>query len=108
MPRLIFGGGTVGEGKFSTPETVSALLDCLRANNVKHIDTASVYPATAPGASEHLFGVANAARQGFTIDTKIKVTWNGPGQGSLKKEAIEQSLDSSLNKLGVAKVRVHP
>lgn len=106
MPRLCFGGGTVGEGTFSTPEAASALLDCLQANNVRYIDTASVYPATAPGASEHLIGVANAAGQGFTIDTKIKVKGNGPGQGSLKKEAIEQSLASSLNELRVAQVRI--
>ncbi|KAL9596055.1 MAG: hypothetical protein Q9179_004754 [Wetmoreana sp. 5 TL-2023] len=105
MRNFHFGGGNVGAGTFSTPETTSALLGFQLANNIRCIDTVSVYPATAPGASEHLITAANAAGKGFTIDTKIKVMGKGPSQGSLRREAIEQSLASSLHELAVAKVR---
>jgi len=106
MPLLYFGGGTIGAGTFSTLDNTRALLDLLYDSGITHIDTAGVYPATAPGASEYLLGAANAAGRGFTIDTKIKVTGEGPGQGSLKTEAIDRSLATSLNALHVAKVCV--
>lgn len=104
-PTLYFGGGTVGEGQFSTPSTVTTLLSVLHKDGIVHIDTAPVYPGSAPGSSEHLFGAAGAATQGFTLCTKIKVTGEGPGKGSLTEEAIERSLKGSLNALGVDEVR---
>jgi len=106
MPVLYFGGGTIGAGAFSTLDSTGALLDLLHASGITHIDTAGVYPATAPGASEYLLGAANVASRGFTVDTKIKVTGEGPGQGSLKTEAIDRSLATSLSALRVAKVCV--
>ncbi|KAL9597714.1 MAG: hypothetical protein Q9219_004971 [cf. Caloplaca sp. 3 TL-2023] len=104
MPILYFGGGTVGTGAFSTPEAVNDLLGFLKTANIKHIDSAGIYPAGDPGAAERLLGLADTAGQGFIIDTKVKVTGDGPGQGSLTKEAIETSLTTSLSSLGVASV----
>lgn len=105
MPVLHFGGGTIGAGAFSTSEEVSNLLDKLQNGNVHHIDTAGVYPMSAPGGSEKVLGAADAAGRGFVIDTKILVTGPGPGQGSLAKEAVAQSLAMSLKRLRVGKVR---
>lgn len=81
MPLLYFGGGTVGEGAFSTTEGIGTLLDTLSACEVTHIDTAGVYPASSPGASERLVGNAKAAERGFTIDTKVMVTDRGLAKG---------------------------
>lgn len=104
MPSLQFGGGTVGEGAFSTPESITDLLETLTSCKINHIDTAPVYTATSPGASERLLGTAKLTDRGFNVNTKIKVTGDGPGQGSLRKEAIDQSLSASLTALGVVKV----
>lgn len=106
MPIIYFGGGTIGEGAFSTPHDVKGLLDVLQSCKIEHIDTAGRYPGSAPGESERLIGAANAAERGFTIDTKILVTGKGPGQGSLTKSAIDESLTRSLKVLGVDQVRV--
>lgn len=104
MPAIHFGGGTLGEGAFATVEDVGALLDTLATCGIKAVDTAGVYPSSAPGASERLLGAAKAADRGFTLNTKILVTGVGPGQGSLRKEAVDESLKRSLTTLGVPKV----
>lgn len=103
---LHFGGGTIGEGAFATTDDTRKLLDTLAQCKIDHIDTAGVYPASAPGASEQLLGTAKAAQRGFVLDTKIKVTGDGPGQRSLTKEAIEESLTRSLTTLGVDQVGI--
>ncbi|KAL9040192.1 MAG: hypothetical protein Q9180_002065 [Flavoplaca navasiana] len=92
MPFIQFGGGTIGEGAFATIEDVGGLLETLAACGITEIDTAGVYPASAPGASERLLGAVKASDRGFTINTKIMVTGAGPGQGSLRKEAIDKSV----------------
>ncbi|KAL9002192.1 MAG: hypothetical protein Q9188_004862 [Gyalolechia gomerana] len=106
MPVLHFGGGTIGEGRFATVEDVSALLDTLTTSGIKTIDTAPVYPLSEHGASERLLGAAKAFPRGFTLNTKIMVTGDGPGQGSLRREAIDQSIQRSLTTLGVPNVDV--
>ena len=103
---LHFGSGTVGEGAFATTDDTSKLLDTLAQCKIDHIDTAGVYPASAPGASERLLGTAKAAERGFVLDTKIKVIGDGPGQGSLTRDAIEESLTKSLTTLGVDQVGI--
>lgn len=104
MPFIQFGGGTIGEGAFATIEDVGGLLETLAACGITEIDTAGVYPASAPGASERLLGAVKASDRGFTINTKIMVTGAGPGQGSLRKEAIDESVQRSLITLGVPNV----
>ncbi|KAL9011348.1 MAG: hypothetical protein Q9173_003799 [Seirophora scorigena] len=105
MPVIQFGGGNVGEGAFATVEDVVALLDTLDACGIKEIDTAGVYPISSFGASERLLGAANAPNRGFIVNTKIMVTGEGPGQGSLRKKAIDESLRRSLTTLCVPNVR---
>lgn len=104
MPVIHFGGGTVGEGACATVEDVGGLLETLAACGITEIDTAGVYPTSAPGASERLLGAVKAFDRGFTINTKIMVTGHGPGQGSLIKEAIDESVQRSLTVLGVPNV----
>jgi len=66
--------------------------------NIHHIDTAPVYPAS-PGASERLVRTAKAGERGLTIDTKIEVAGDGPGRGSLKKEASSECIGRSMELL---------
>ncbi|KAL8656069.1 MAG: hypothetical protein Q9210_000507 [Variospora velana] len=106
MPLIHFGSGNVGEGAFATVEDVGGLLDTLATCGIKTIDTAGVYPLSAPGASERLLGAAKASDRGFTLNTKILMTGDGPGQGSLRKEAINESFQRSLTVLGLPKVDV--
>lgn len=106
MPKLIFGGGTIGDGMLSTVEDIDSLLEVLQASKIEAIDTAPVYPGVIPGASERLLGAAKAAERGFVIDTKVKVTGDGPGQGSLTKDAINESVSRSLETLGENQVHV--
>ena len=96
----------IGDGRFSTVEDIDNLLEVLQASRIESIDTAPVYPGTAPGTSERLLGEAKAAEKGFVIDTKVKVTGEGPGQGSLTKDAINESVSRSLETLGVNEVNV--
>ena len=105
MPKLLFGGGTIGKGAFSTAKETDTLLDVLKASEINYIDTAAVYPPSDPGMSERLIGATRAGEQGFTIDTKIKVTGQGPGEGSLRRAAIDESVAKSLKVLNVDQVR---
>ncbi|KAL8761592.1 MAG: hypothetical protein Q9184_002300 [Pyrenodesmia sp. 2 TL-2023] len=104
MPVIHFGAGTIGEGAFATVDDVGGILKTLAACGITEIDTAGVYPASSPGASERLLGAVKALDWGFTMNTKIMVTGEGPGQGSLKKEAIAESVQQSLTTLGVPKI----
>lgn len=101
MPALYFGAGAIGQGRFATPENVSGLLEVLKKHSINHIDTAGIYLLTSPGSSEQLLGAAGVGRGGFIIDTKIKMTGEGPGQGSLTKEAIDQSVEMGVRALAL-------
>ncbi|KAL8648175.1 MAG: hypothetical protein Q9210_005140 [Variospora velana] len=106
MPGIQFGAGNVGEGGFATVEDVVAILDTLDTCGIKVIDTAALYPNPAIGASERLLGAAKAHHRGFIINTKMMITADGPGKGSLKKEAINESIPRSLSALCVPNVNV--
>ena len=101
-PQLIFGAASFGAA-FREAEDAQSVLDLLKSHNVKRIDTAGRYPPTNPGLSEELLGAVKAAEQGFTIDTKI-LAWSADGSGELKREKIEESVSTSLRRLGVSKV----
>lgn len=101
-PVLIFGGASIGSA-YTTPEAVKELLSTLQSLGIRKIDTAARYPPTSPGTSELLLGDAGAARQGFTIDTKILAS--GDGSGNLAPAAIEQSLQGSYERLKLENVR---
>jgi aflatoxin B1 aldehyde reductase len=104
IPQLIFGAASFGAA-FREANDVQSVLDLLDSHNIKHIDTAGRYPPTNPGRSEELLGTVKAARQGFTIDTKI-LAGAGDGSGELTRDRIELSVAASLRRLGVTKVCV--
>lgn len=110
MPNLHFGGGTIGEGAFATPENVNQLMNVLQSCHINRIDTTAVYPGTSPGESQRLLGAVKAAESGFSIDTKILVNLGEghPGQGSLRRTAIRESLAASLEALDIPEVRGIP
>lgn len=101
-PTIIFGTGLVGVD-FAKPSELQALLDFLRKNDINRIDTAPRYPAVNPGRCEKLLGEVNVARQGFTIDTKVKVEGSDAG-GSLAAVKIKESILESLEALRVDEV----
>lgn len=101
-PTLIFGAGFLGVN-FATPSELQELLDFLQKNDIKRIDTARRYPAVNSGRSEQLLGEVNAARQGFTMDTKIKVV-GSDASGSLTAAKIKESVAESLEALRVEQV----
>lgn len=102
-PRIIFGAATIGMS-FTTVRDVQEVLDLLKKNNITHIDTAGRYPPTSTGRSEELLGEVQAASQGFTIDTKILARTETNGAGELERSAIEESIATSLQRLGVEQV----
>lgn len=101
-PRLIFGAATFGMN-FTSTDDVKEVLKYLKDNGITHLDTEGRYPPTSPGRSEELIGEAEAASQGFTIDTKILTRGPNIG-GELEKAAIEKSLETSLQRMGVEQV----
>ena len=101
-PTLIFGAGFLGVS-FATPSELQELLTFLHKNDLKRIDTARRYPAVNSGRSEQLLGEVEAAGQGFTIDTKIKVV-GSDASGSLTTSKIKESVVESLEALQVEEV----
>ena len=99
---LIFGTGLLGVD-FATPSELQQLLGFLHKNDIKRIDTARRYPAVNSGRSEQLLGEVNAAGQGFTVDTKIKVL-GSDASGSLTASKIKASVVESLEALSVGEV----
>lgn len=104
MPEIQVGDGTVGGGEFAIAQDVDASLDTLAACEILSINAAGVYPAPAHGASERLLGAAKASDRHFIMNTKIMVTGDGPGQGSLRRKAIDESIQEGLATLGVSNV----
>ena len=98
-PRILFGGAAIGEAPFATTEEVQSLLNTLKICRITHVDSAAIYPMSAQGTSEQLLGDSQASQLGFTIDTKIKAIGPGPGRGSLKPSALDESINSSLTRL---------
>lgn len=88
---------------FVSPEDVQEVIRYLKENDITHVDTAGGYPATSPGRSEELIGETEAASYGFTIDTKI-LTMGSDHSGELENAAIEKSVSTSLQRMGVEQV----
>lgn len=102
VPKLIFGAASFGMN-FVDLEDVQKVLNYLKENNITHLDTAGRYPPTTPGRSEELLGETKAVSQGFTIDTKI-LTLSLYHRGELERSAIEKSINTSLQRMGVEQV----
>ncbi|KAI9849521.1 MAG: hypothetical protein M1837_004141 [Sclerophora amabilis] len=108
-PTLIFGGGLLGINFGIAGEiNIDELLEYMKTSTtpIGRIDTARLYPVTNPGLSEKLLGDAAASDQGFTVDTKIKVEASRDGRGTLTREAIDASVETSLQTLRVEHVGV--
>ena len=103
-PELIYGAGHLGITFPSTTETTE-LLDYLKTQSIRHIDTARRYPGPKPGLSEKLLGDSKAVEAGFVVDTKINIPASGPN-GSLTREKILKSVAESLEILRVKQVNI--
>jgi aflatoxin B1 aldehyde reductase len=94
-PSLIL--GTAGFGSSWTVESASELPPTLQKLGITRIDTAALYPVTAPGRAEQILGANKLASQGFSIDTKI--LYAGDGGGTMDEAAVHKSLSQSLDVL---------
>lgn len=101
-PDFIFGGGSLTVAW--RQDNISELAGALQQARIDRIDSAAIYPYTAPGEADRLLGSNQYPEKGFTIDTKI--LFFGDGSGTLAEPAIRKSLSSSLEDLKVQKVRI--
>ncbi|KAH6721906.1 NADP-dependent oxidoreductase domain-containing protein [Leptodontidium sp. MPI-SDFR-AT-0119] len=92
-PAIVF--GTAGVGAFST-EQLSEVFDILDKHNVKQLDTARLY-----GPSEGVLGKAGAPKR-FIISTKAL----GFSPGSMSKQGVLESVETSLKELQVEQVDI--
>lgn len=99
-PQLVFGTGVLGmDGtEFQDNESITKLLQTLKQLGINRLDTAARYPPFNPGKSEELIGAASAASNGFVVDTKV-YTEVGDGSGDLTHAAMQNSVNSSLERL---------
>lgn len=83
--------------------------DAIKNSGVRHLETAALYPFHAQGEAEKWIGDGDYVKNCFAIDTKV---FYGDlalgGRGHLKGDAVEKSLDNSLQKLKVTKVNHGP
>ncbi|KAL9623631.1 MAG: hypothetical protein Q9160_002087 [Pyrenula sp. 1 TL-2023] len=94
--KILLGGGSINsELYFKDEVTTNELLDILKKEGVKRIDTAQLY-----GDSESILGRANAGKD-FIIDTKVP---GGFQPGSSAKASIVKTVPESIERLKVDKV----
>lgn len=100
-PQLIFGTATFGMDltEFQGVAEVENVLQTLKSLGINRIDTAPRYPPLKPGEAEKLLGAAASLSDDFTIDTKVYTDTRTDGSGDLSSEAIERSMNGSLEKL---------
>ena len=101
-PEIIFGTASFGDA-FAESHDVQSVLDLIRSHGILRLDTAGRYPPMNMGRSEELLGEVKAVEQGFRIDTKILAV-KPDGLGELTREKIEDSVSTSLRRLGINKV----
>lgn len=99
-PHLVFGTGVVGmDGtEFQDSNSVANLLRTLTQLGINRLDTAARYPPFNPGKSEQLIGESHELSGIFVVDTKV-YTEVGDGSGDLTQQAIQKSVDGSLERL---------
>ncbi|KAJ0120485.1 hypothetical protein J7T55_015214 [Diaporthe amygdali] len=99
-PQLVFGTGVVGMGdtEFPDSESVTQLLHTLKQLGINRLDTAARYPPFDPGKSEQLIGASGVLSDSFIVDTKV-YTEVGDGSGDLAQEAMQKSVNGSLERL---------
>ncbi|KAH7357073.1 NADP-dependent oxidoreductase domain-containing protein [Rhexocercosporidium sp. MPI-PUGE-AT-0058] len=92
-PAIVF--GTAGVRAFST-EQLTEVFDILDKHNVKQLDTARIY-----GPSEGILGSAGAPKR-FIVSTKA----NGFAPGSMGKQGVLESIETSLKELQAEQVDI--
>lgn len=91
----------------TTEENSHAILDLMRDQGIRHIDTSNIY---GMGRSEEQIGSYLArnpgAAQDFTIATKAAITRDADGNRIFRndREHLEAELDKSLKRMGVDRV----
>ncbi|KAI8956769.1 Aldo/keto reductase [Daldinia sp. FL1419] len=99
-PKILVGTGTWGHnfGIEQVREQMAQLdkLEC------RQIDTGALYPFTNPGVAETFLG--QIGHEGILIDTKAM--WFDGGNHTLTVEAVQKSMDESLERLKADKVNI--
>ena len=103
-PQLIFGTASFGMDltDFQDPSSVQTLLKTLQDLGVHRLDSGARYPPMKTGKAEELIGETKEFSGGFIIDTKVYTDVKTAGSGDLTIEAIEKSLQASLQRLKIS------
>lgn len=104
-PQLIFGTASFGMdmSDFQDPQSLSALYKTLQESGIRRLDSGARYPPLNPGRAESLIGETKEMHEGFLIDTKVFTDVRTDGSGDLTGEAIESSIQGSLQRLKAVK-----
>ena len=100
-PQLIFGTATFGMDStdFQDSQSLYTLYKTLQELDIRRLDSGARYPPLKPGRAEELIGVTKEIGHGFIIDTKVYTDVRTDGGGDLKSEAIDSSIQASLQRL---------
>ncbi|KAG8675862.1 hypothetical protein FPOAC2_01943 [Fusarium poae] len=97
-PQIIFGTASIGYGSLAEEDAIQQFLQVASDNGVKQLDTAASYPTEeATGQTEVLLGKVKSSEQDWLIDTRVAISRNL--LGCLAPDAIEKSLNTSLERL---------
>ncbi|KAM0233394.1 hypothetical protein ACHAPO_007088 [Fusarium lateritium] len=97
-PQIIFGTASIGYGSLAEEDAIQEFLQVASDNGVKQLDTAASYPTEeATGQTEVILGKVKSSEQDWLIDTRVAI--NRKLLGCLAPEAIEKSLNTSLERL---------
>lgn len=97
--HILIGSGTWGHG-FSIDQ-VREQLESLDKLQCRQVDTAALYPFTSPGDAERFLG--EIGHEGLLVDTKAM--WYDNGDNTLTFDAVQKSINESLERLRASKVR---
>jgi aflatoxin B1 aldehyde reductase len=101
-PQLIFGTASFGgpQTAFQDAGDIKTLLQALQDVGIRHLDTGARYPPTNMGRSEQLIGeTVKDDFAHFLVDTKVFTDAATDGSGDLTEEAVQRSVDASLERL---------
>lgn len=100
-PQLIFGTASFGMDltEFQEPSSVQTLLKNLQELGIHRLDSGARYPPMKPGRAEELIGETKELSGGFITDTKVYTDTKTDGSRDLTGEAVEKSLQGSLQRL---------
>ena len=85
--------------EFQDSQSLHALYKTLQELGIRRLDSGARYPPMKPGRAEELIGETKDISHGFIIDTKVYTDVRTDGSEDLKSEAIESSIQASLQRL---------